>query len=202
MAKFPREEVKITNLGQEMSAGLKANADVFPSPPVDTTTLDELLASYVTVRDAAVAAQATAEQATAAKQEVVQTLAEKIKSNLRYAEMIVDFDDTKLKTIGWSGRREKSPLAPPGQVSGLVSVEEREGWIRLHWNKPKEGGKVAAYKVLCRERGSIEWKSADTAISAEIILTGQPRGKELEYCVVPINSAGEAPISNTIMAVL
>ena len=60
-----------------------------------------------------------------------------------------------------------------------------------------------AYKVLYRERlGDGEWKSANTATSTEITLAGQPRGKELEYCVKATNKAGEGPISNAMMAVL
>nr|VFK01551.1 MAG: hypothetical protein BECKLFY1418A_GA0070994_11512 [Candidatus Kentron sp. LFY] len=39
------------------------------------------------------------------------------------------------------------------------------------------------------------------AFSTEITLTGQPRGKELEYGVVAANKAGEGPVNNTVMAV-
>nr|VFJ68443.1 MAG: hypothetical protein BECKFW1821B_GA0114236_11445 [Candidatus Kentron sp. FW] len=62
---------------------------------------------------------------------------------------------------------------------------------------------AGAYKVLAREKiPGNEWKSQDTAMSTEITLTGQPRGKELEYCVVAMNKAGEGPESNPVMAVL
>nr|VFK54757.1 MAG: hypothetical protein BECKTUN1418F_GA0071002_10547 [Candidatus Kentron sp. TUN]VFK59587.1 MAG: hypothetical protein BECKTUN1418E_GA0071001_10547 [Candidatus Kentron sp. TUN] len=93
--------------------------------------------AYIAARDAAIAAHSEAEQATAAKQEALQSLADDIRRNLRYAEMIVDFDDAKLKSIGWGGRRERTPLTPPGQVTGLVIVAEGEGWITLRWNKPR-----------------------------------------------------------------
>nr|VFJ87831.1 MAG: Fibronectin type III domain-containing protein [Candidatus Kentron sp. LFY]VFJ98139.1 MAG: Fibronectin type III domain-containing protein [Candidatus Kentron sp. LFY] len=203
MATFPSEESKIFILGQEMSAGLKANSDIYPAPPVTALALDEALTAYVAKRDAASAAQAAAERATAAKQENLQALADKIRTNLRYAEMAVDFDDARLKTIGWGGRKGKTSLAPPGRVVDLADAGQGEGWIELRWEKPADGGKVAAYKILCRERsGNGEWKSEDTAISTEIRLAGQPRGKELEYCVVAINKAGEGPGSNVVMAVL
>ncbi|VFM95357.1 MAG: Fibronectin type III domain-containing protein [Candidatus Kentron sp. G] len=117
--------------------------------------------------------------------------------------MMVDFDDAKLKAIGWGGRRERTPLAAPGHVAGLTSTEQGEDWVTLKWRRPTDGGKVAAYKVLYRERdGDGEWKSADTAISTEITLKGQLRGKELEYCVMAINNAGEGVESNSVMVVL
>ena len=38
-----------------------------------------------------------------------------MKADIRYAENTVNFDDDKLKIIGWAGRKERTPLAPPGQ---------------------------------------------------------------------------------------
>nr|VFK65472.1 MAG: Fibronectin type III domain-containing protein [Candidatus Kentron sp. UNK]VFK72418.1 MAG: Fibronectin type III domain-containing protein [Candidatus Kentron sp. UNK] len=203
MATFPIEENKIFILGQEMSSGLKANSDTFPAPPINPLDLDEALGAYTTKRDAAVAAQSAATQATAEKQATLQTLADKIKNNIRYAEMAVDYDDGKLKTIGWGGRKKPTPLAKPGRASDLVSGEQGEGTIALSWKKPADGGKVAAYEIRYRERSGDEgWKTVGTAISTETMLTGQQRGKELEYVVVAINKAGEGAVSNVVMAVL
>nr|VFK21441.1 MAG: Fibronectin type III domain-containing protein [Candidatus Kentron sp. LPFa] len=202
MAVFPSEEVKILDLGQSMSTGLKANTDIFPSPPVDTVTLDGVVTAYVSAKEAVMAAQAAAAQA-AAKQAALQTMTDKIKLNLRYAEMIVNFDDAKLKTIGWGGRRGKTPLTPPGRVLDLVDTGQGEDWLKLEWGKPIDGGRVASYKVLCRERiTGAKWKSEEITTSTEIILVGQPRSKELEYCVVAVNNAGEGPQSNTATVVL
>nr|VFJ70264.1 MAG: hypothetical protein BECKFM1743C_GA0114222_105502 [Candidatus Kentron sp. FM]VFJ73449.1 MAG: hypothetical protein BECKFM1743A_GA0114220_107192 [Candidatus Kentron sp. FM]VFK10559.1 MAG: hypothetical protein BECKFM1743B_GA0114221_101448 [Candidatus Kentron sp. FM] len=203
MATYPLEEGKIFILGQEMSRGLKANPDLFPTPPMDATTLDEALAAYVSARGEAVAAQATAEQATATKRAALEALSGGIKSNLRYAEMMVHFDDAKLKTIGWGGRREPTPLTAPGRALDLVDTEQGEGWIKLAWEKPADGGKASTYKVLSREWGGDgEWKTADTTTALEITLAGQERGKDLEYVVVSVNRAGEGPESNTVRAVL
>nr|VFK00866.1 MAG: hypothetical protein BECKH772B_GA0070898_102092 [Candidatus Kentron sp. H]VFK01401.1 MAG: hypothetical protein BECKH772A_GA0070896_102261 [Candidatus Kentron sp. H]VFK04787.1 MAG: hypothetical protein BECKH772C_GA0070978_102072 [Candidatus Kentron sp. H] len=175
MARFPIEEGKIFLLGQRMSTGLKTNSDIYPAPPINPLDLDEILAAYSADKDAAVAAQSTAERATVKKQASLQTLTDTIKKNLRYAEMIVDFDDAKLKAIGWGGRKERTPLAAPGQAPTLVSVEQGDDWIRLAWKKPRDGGKPATYEI---------------------------RRREWEYGVVAMNKAGEGPISNTVMAVL
>jgi len=203
MAQFPIEEGKIFLLGQRMSAGFKANSHIYASPPINPLDLDEMLSAYVADKDAAVAAQAAAEQATVRKQATIQMLTDKIKKNLRYAEMIVDFDDAKLKAIGWGGRRERTPLVAPGQAPNLVSLEQGEGWIRLAWKKPREGGKPSTYEIRRREWGGDgEWNTVATSTILGITLTGQERGKELEYGVAPVNKAGEGPISNTVQAVL
>ena len=57
---------------------------------------------------------ALAEQATAEKDDALEDLIEAMKANLRYAENTADFDDAKLKLIGWAGKKAKTPLAPPG----------------------------------------------------------------------------------------
>nr|VFJ49402.1 MAG: hypothetical protein BECKFM1743A_GA0114220_100713 [Candidatus Kentron sp. FM]VFJ76102.1 MAG: hypothetical protein BECKFM1743C_GA0114222_109101 [Candidatus Kentron sp. FM]VFK10501.1 MAG: hypothetical protein BECKFM1743B_GA0114221_101425 [Candidatus Kentron sp. FM] len=203
MATFPTEEGKIFTLSQNISRGLKENSDIYPSPPIDTLDLDEKITAYENARGAAILAQAAAEQATADKNAALQALTETMKLELRYAEMTVNYDDTKLKTLGWGGRREKTPLAIPGQVVRLVSVEQGDDWIKLAWGKPGDGGKPSSYEVLVRERtGDADYRTQATTIATEVTLTNQERGKELEYVVEAVNRAGRGPISNAVMAVL
>lgn len=204
MATFPKEEANILTLGQEMSAGLKANSETFPAPPVNALDLDAALSDFVAERDAAVAAQSAAVEATDNKQTALQNLSDRIKSNIRYAEQAVDFDDAKLKTIGWGGRRDPKPLEAPGRAQDLVSGEQGEGSIELKWQKPISGGKVSAYEIRRRneENRAEGWDVVKTSLSTEITLTGQPRGVQLEYVVVAMNKAGDGPVSNPVMAVL
>nr|VFJ63263.1 MAG: Fibronectin type III domain-containing protein [Candidatus Kentron sp. FM]VFJ64053.1 MAG: Fibronectin type III domain-containing protein [Candidatus Kentron sp. FM]VFK17157.1 MAG: Fibronectin type III domain-containing protein [Candidatus Kentron sp. FM] len=203
MATFPTEEEKIFTLGRDVSRGLKENSDIYPAPPIDVLTLDEKLTAYEDARGATVAAQAAAEQATANKNTALRDLTDTIKLELRYAEMTVNFDDDKLKSIGWGGRRGKTPLARPGQVTNLVGTEQGEDWIALAWKKPRDGGRPSTYEVRRREwGGDANWDTVGTATALEATLTGQERGKEWEYGVVAINRAGEGSISNTVMAVL
>jgi len=49
-----------------------------------------------------------AEAATTTKDDVLEDLADAMKSDIRYAENTVDFDDDKLKLIGWAGK--KAPI--------------------------------------------------------------------------------------------
>nr|VFK01464.1 MAG: Fibronectin type III domain-containing protein [Candidatus Kentron sp. H]VFK01503.1 MAG: Fibronectin type III domain-containing protein [Candidatus Kentron sp. H]VFK05041.1 MAG: Fibronectin type III domain-containing protein [Candidatus Kentron sp. H] len=119
----------------------------------------------------------------------------------------MDYDNAKLKLIGWGGRKTATPLEAPGQAGNLVIRSQGEGRIDLAWEKPAAGGKVAAYKIKCRPRiiegtTGAAWANADTAMETEITLAGQQQGKELEYCVVAVNKAGEGVASNTVTAVL
>jgi len=125
-----------------------------------------------------------------------------MRKDLRYAENTVDFDDDKLKLIGWAGRKAPSHLTPPGQTRLLEVPRQGEGWVVLDWKAPAEGGKPAAYRVLRRQRPDGPWEDAATAVTTEATLVEQPRGVELEYRVVALNKAGEGPPSNTVMVVL
>lgn len=125
-----------------------------------------------------------------------------MKDDIDYAENTVDYDDDKLKLIGWAGRKAAAPLAPPGQARLLEAPRQGEGWVFLDWKKPVVGGMVSAYKVMRRERPAGPWEDVATAVISEATLVDQPRGKELEYRIVAINKAGDGEPSNTAMVVL
>nr|VFJ91124.1 MAG: Fibronectin type III domain-containing protein [Candidatus Kentron sp. LFY] len=207
MAQFPRDETGVLGLAQEIADGLAANTDVYPAPPVSTEDLNAATADCAAARDAVQAAKSALEQAVSTKQLAFDALEDKMKKDIRYAENTVDYDNAKLKLIGWGGRKTATPLEAPGQVGNLVIRSQGEGRIELAWGKPADGGKVAAYKVKCRPRiiegtTGAAWANADTAMETEITLAGQIQGKELEYCVVAVNKAGEGVASNTVTAVL
>ena len=202
MARFPKSAAEILALGQSMATRLAANAAIYPSPPVSVADLGTALSAYVTAKNAATAAQAAAEQATATKDEALQTLTDAMKADIRYAENTVNYDDDKLKLIGWAGRAAKTSLEAPGQARTLEAPREGEGWVFLDWKEPVDGGAVAAYKIQRRLRPDGPWSDVDLAIESEITLTNQERGKEWEYRVLAVNKAGEGQPSNTVMAVL
>jgi len=58
------KEAEVFALAQEMMTGLAANTAVYPSPPVAVAALAAAFGAYMTGKNAAVAAQAAAEQAT------------------------------------------------------------------------------------------------------------------------------------------
>ena len=201
MAKFPRNESDIVDLARRVVAGLRDNSDDFPEPPVDPAELRAVLEEYVEARAAAVAAAVAANERYAAKAAVLQNMIDLVKANLRYAEFAAKRDHAKLKQIGWGGRKRRTQLEAPGQVRNLDTVEEGVGWIRLDWKKPREGGKVASYRVESRNRKRREWHQLTTTPHSDIKLTDQEHGIELEYQVIAFNKAGEGVPSNAVLAV-
>ncbi len=202
MARFPKTEAEVVALGQAMASGLTDNAVIYPAPPVAPLDLSALISAYTATKNAAIAAQAAAEDATTTKDEALDDLADAMKSDIRYAENTVDYDDDKLKLLGWAGRKAATPLAPPGQARLLEAPKQGEGWVFLDWKAPIDGGAAAAYKVMRRERPAGAWEEVATAVISEATLVEQPRGKELEYRIIAVNKAGDGESSNTAMVVL
>ena len=202
MARFPKPEAEIIALAQSMVSGLTDNAAVYPAPPVAPLDLTTLVNAYTTAKNAAIAAQAAAEDATASKDDALENLVDAMKSDIRYAENTVDFDDDKLKLIGWAGKKAPTPLAPPGQARLLEAPRQGEGWVFLDWKAPVDGGAPSAYRVMRRERPAGPWEDVATAVITEATLVDQPRTKELEYRIIAVNKAGEGEPSNTEMVVL
>nr|VFK67179.1 MAG: hypothetical protein BECKUNK1418G_GA0071005_11291 [Candidatus Kentron sp. UNK]VFK72552.1 MAG: hypothetical protein BECKUNK1418H_GA0071006_11221 [Candidatus Kentron sp. UNK] len=145
--KFPRKESDILRLAQEMVTGFDTHADIYPAPLVSAADLTTDVDAYHAARGAEITARAGWEKTVAAKNEILQTLIENMKRDIRYAENIVDFDDAQLRLIGWGGRKPRQSLPPPGQVRSLEIAAQDEGSITLDWKAPNEGGAVAAYRV-------------------------------------------------------
>jgi hypothetical protein len=157
---------------------------------------------YFARRNNFIASQAAAEDAITSKDEALEDLADAMRSDIRYAENTVHFDDDKLKLIGWAGKRAKTSLVPPGQARLLEAPKQGEGWVFLDWKAPADGGVPAAYKVMRRERPAGAWEEVATAVISEATLVEQQRGKELEYRIVAVNKSGDGEPSNTAMVVL
>lgn len=202
MARFPLAEADIITLAQGIMAGLKAQPDTFPQSPIDAITLSAKLATFLQTRDAVTAAEAAVRQAVQTKQEAMEDLTDDMKAILRYAENTVNFDDAKLQTLGWGGRREKTTLQPPGQCRLLEAPRQGGGWVFLDWKEPVDGGIPSAYKVQSRIQGIEIWNDVGVAVVSEITLANQERGKTYEYRAIALNKAGEGPASNTVEVVL
>lgn len=202
MPRFPKKEAHIVALAEQLSRGLLDNNTIFPFPPIHPILIRMRKMIYLSRRGNFLAAQAAAEAATTAKDEKLADLIDAMKPDLRYAENVTKFNDDKLKLIGWSGKKAKTPLAVPGQARLLEAPKQGAGWLFLDWKAPADGGKPKAYKVQRRNRSAGSWKTVATAILSEITLVDQPKKTELEYRVIAVNKAGEGEPSNTVMVVL
>nr|VFJ87391.1 MAG: Fibronectin type III domain-containing protein [Candidatus Kentron sp. H]VFJ88955.1 MAG: Fibronectin type III domain-containing protein [Candidatus Kentron sp. H]VFJ95694.1 MAG: Fibronectin type III domain-containing protein [Candidatus Kentron sp. H] len=202
--KFPTKENDILALAEKVVAGLGNNTDTYPAPPIAIEDFGATLTAYLAAKEAETAARAALEESVKAKNAVLESLTEETKKELRYAENTVDYDDAKLKQLGWGGRKSRTPPQVPGQVLSLRALRQGEGRITLAWKAPSEGGTVAAYRIQRLERlvSDADWVDVGTAMGLETALSNQARGKEFEFRVIAANKAGEGEPSNTVMAVL
>jgi hypothetical protein len=162
--------------------------------------------NYINSRNQMTAAQATAAKAYAFQQKALAELTAALKKNLRYAENTVNFDDHKLKLIGWSGKRSARPVAVPGQTRTLQVGALDKGKVKLTWQPPADGGRVDAYTVQRRRNGASavpgRWQGIHTAVRTETILEDQPGNEVLEYRIIAINTAGRGEPGNTETIIL
>ena len=204
MPRFPKKEAQIQPLAMSIAVGLWNNNSIYPNPPVNPIALVGKMNLYINAKNSTIAAQAAAEQTTTDKTEALEILIEALKDDIRYAENTVDFDDDKLKLIGWAGKKAKTPLAIPGQCRLLEAPKQggagEGGWVFLDWKAPADGGKPKAYKV--QRRSGENWADVATAIITEATLVDQPEKTQLEYRVIGVNKSGEGQPSNTVMVVL
>jgi hypothetical protein len=202
MPRFPTRESDVDSLAQRIISGLRDNAEDFPSPPISVDELDASLNAYTEKVDAVVQAQSAAGVAVDEKAEALEKLTDEMKAVLRYAEDTVNYDGSKLRNLGWNGRKQRSELEPPGQPNALEAKREGPGWVLLEWRKPTYGGRVAAYHVQMQRSGDREWKDVAVCFERMTVLTEQERAVELDYRVVPANKAGVGVPSNVITVVL
>jgi hypothetical protein len=201
MTKFPEKPAEIVELSENMQAGLTNHHDVFPDPPVPVTDLKIKSTTYVKADTEVTEAEAVLEEKKQNRDVALVDLANGIKTNIHYAENVTK-DDAKLRLIGWSGKRPRTPLHIPGQCRSLEVLKTEENLIILNWKVPKDGGKVAVYRIQRKESSSTTWEDAGIALTTEAKIEDQTRGKEYEYRVIAVNKAGDGDPSNTVRVVI
>jgi hypothetical protein len=171
MPRFPRTEADIAALAVLVTDGLEQAAQDFPAPPVP------------------------------AEDEALEDLADSLKADLKYAEFAAREEPEKLSRLGWSTRRDGTPLQPPGETRDITIVSEGDTWAILRWKSPGNGGAPAFYRIQRRQEGA-PWEDAGTTTNTEQLMSNQPRGAQLHYRVIAVNRAGDGPPSATVTLVL
>ncbi|MBI2616305.1 MAG: hypothetical protein HYW52_11645, partial [Gemmatimonadetes bacterium] len=120
--------------------GLDEAADDFPNPPVPAAELRAQLEAFNTANTGAIAADTAAQGQHAVKDDALADLAHSLRVDLKYGEFAARDEPEKLKRLGWSPRREGTPLEPPGEVRDIGSGGEGDTWVILRWKPPVDGG--------------------------------------------------------------
>ncbi len=202
MARFPKREGDIEVLASRLIEGLTENADVFVSPPVTPEELTDAFEKYRAARKAADRVAGEAKTATDHKDEFLDDLVDRMKDDLKYAEIVAGDNDGKLNELGWGGRSSANKLDVPSRPRDLEVVRSGKGWVFLDWKFPTEGGEAAAYKVQCSRPEEGEWKDVGACVETQLLVNKQERGVDLQFHVIALNRAGESEPSNIIRVTL
>lgn len=201
MPRFPKNEDAIYELARKLCTGL-TRTDIFPSPPVKTFALNAKVSMFRNKNILASQYQALYQASLTNYIAAVNELAAAMKKILRYGENVTDFNDEKLKLIGWGAKRAKTTTPPPGQVYELVAARQGHGWVELAWRAPADGGKVAAYKVQRRLASDGMWIDVATALEKTCLLENQPRNQQCQWRIVAANKSGEGMPSNIVETIM
>ena len=200
MPRFPKTEAEIITLAQQIENGLASNANLAGSP-VTKGDFTAMLAAFLAKRDEIVADEAAISEKYDEKADMMDDLTDAMQRVIDYTKSISDNDETELASIGW-GVPGAATKQSPGQPRALEIINQTETSIFLDWKNPTDGGRVASYRAERRELPAGSWETCGATNQTEILLTGQPRGKDLEYRIIAFNTNGDSPPGNTVAAVL
>lgn len=200
MSQFPLKQSEVAALAESVLAGLTGNPAIFPAPTVDLAEFRDHIELYRQAAAELTEVRGRMELAAKAKMQAFNALKLSLKKQLRYAENTTGFDDTRLNTLGWSGKRQRISRVP-GQVRNLKVLEQGSDFVVLSWLAPIDGGKAAAYQVARRD-GDGKWIDAGVSLTTRVKLLEQPRHTDMEYRIAAINKTGQGALSNTIAVVL
>ena len=194
-------------LAQEMIAGYKANPAVFVS--ADVPALETALAEFQDARQIMLCWQTVAKFWTEQKDSALDEVKTVMKHQLAKSQIDTIDNPQQLKRIGSGPKAKPHPIDPPGMPQHLTIIKQGMGTIAFHWKSPatNAGGPIRNYVILRRDKPDPTkpfgpWQQSQAAIETETFLTNQPRGIDLEYRIVAVNSAGNSIPSNTAAAVL
>ena len=205
--KFPTKESDVAALSNSLVSGYTNYAVDFPN--ADAAALSGARGAYWLAKDAQTQAQGQAQLATEAKDAALAALEDLMRVEIKQSEVDVVTDPEKLELIGWGPRSPRQPVTPPGQPFNFASVMQGDGTVIFKWKSPLNGthGPVRSYLIERRDEpagGGVfgPWTQAGISMEPEITLTGQPRGIQMEFRVIAVNTAGNGEPSNTVAVVL
>ena len=194
MPTFPRTESELLLLAAEMIQGYTEYPASFPN--ADVAALTAARDAFVTDGNTYHNAHTAAKKALEAKDTSKDFLQGVMKRQLRQSEVDTKNNPVDLGYIGWAPKAPPTPQPVPGDPRSFVCTQQKGDTVRFDWKAPEagSGGPVRSYIIERREYPvsglPSEWHQAGVSTATEAILTGQPRGIQLEYQVLAINPAG------------
>ena len=110
-------------MARQLTRGLLGNIAIYPNLPVKSGAIRSLLNHYLISRSNMSTTKAAVETPIAVKEAALQDLIRAVKSDIRYAENAVSYNDDKLKLIGWAGKSHGQTLVSPSQTRLLEALK-------------------------------------------------------------------------------
>ena len=145
---FPKTESNVLTFTGVLCDRLSGSA-VFVDPPVNISDLRSKSTSVQTEMGRMADLKGQTEQVTEQKNGYLQGLSEDLKSVLSWAEVLADWDDALLKTIGWGGRKAAEPTQVPNAPSDLTILYEGDGSLSLKWKRPVLVVRAVPRSIMC-----------------------------------------------------
>ena len=181
---------------------MSADSALDDESPVNSGDLETRLNSFLAKRNVSTAAAAASKTATREKNTELGLYDLDI-------DQILDFLVMKARTIpglldrfGLGEETVRHQKGSPGQPRALEAPAQGNGFLFLDWKEALDGDEPTHYRILRRQLPGGEQEDVGSTNISEVTLSNQPRGVELEYCVIAVNRAGESAPSNTVSVVL
>jgi hypothetical protein len=200
MPTFPTTEDSVLILANRVIAGLTLAGGDFPN--VSIVNLEAAVNELNSANNQCQMIRSAAKQATNTKNEKANAL----RSTLRKALDQATLDNPlKLSELGWSLPAPPSRLQKPDMADNLTAIWQGDHEVSLVWDKPKSGGKVAAYilqRQIFEEGLWSNWHMVQFFYDNAATITNQPTGVKMRYQIIASNDAGQSNPSNMISVVL
>ena len=208
MSEFPRREADVMLLAQTMIVGITGHPTIF------TDNNATVIQSAVTIANQKKyeeeEAHAASKLATTAWNTAYANLVNVMMAQRGKAEITCATHPQDLALIGDAPSPQPKSLPLPGQVRAFEATVQGPGNVTLDWKTPGHktgGGDIRSYIVQRRDepQGGGEfgpWNLVATVYVCEAVLTGQPRGIQMEYQVIATNIHGQGAPSNAVAVVL
>ena len=210
MATFPTRRNDLLALAIKILEGITTNRSAYPVATFDTASLTGGISSAQEATATRQQRETALAVATETERDAYDALSERVRSQLNQAENAHRNAPENLTLIGWEVQAAPTRQVPQ-QPRTLEAQSHGAGSVFLDWKAPLDNrgsGKAAFYRVE-RQVRTLEGKITETwgawsssAVASELLLTGQPRGVELDFRIVAVNATGDSLPSNTITVTL
>ena len=198
--RIPKKESDLVALVELMIGGLKAEAEIFKSPPLSIDHLADSINTITLAVDNVAQKKGDYHKAVAQKDKDLNRLYQEAKAIAEYCYRASDDDKTVLDKVGLTPRARKRQVEFPGQCVKFRVLKQEINSVTFHWKEPQDGGAIRVYIIQRKETEAppTTWTNLWTEVSKKAEIKNQPQGKIFDYRVRALNASGIGVPSNIV----